>query len=154
MRHRPPIDRLAWRATAALAALLLTAATAGCDSTPYPTGEDFTTTVGVGPDGAPTTSLPPNPAPVVVDIDIAGGSVQPQNTILRAAVGQPIELHVDSDSVATIDVDAAADRNFAVKPIEGQVFDFTVNDPGTVTIATRDPAQTVATIEVGAQQAR
>lgn len=154
MSHRARDWRLGRRTIASLGVAMLSAATAACDSTPYPTGEEFTTTVERGSDGAPGTPPPPAASPVVLDIAIVDGSVQPQNANLRAAVGQPIELRVDSDSVANIDVDGASDRTFAVKPVRDQVFDFSVDDPGTVTIATRQPAHTVATIDVVPQPPR
>ena len=121
------------------AALLLLPAAAACDSTPYPQGENFTTTVQSPPDGA---------RPAVVDVDIADGSVQPTNATVRADVGERIELHVDSDAAAEIRVDAGTDRVFAVAPRDDQVFGFTIEAPGTATVALTDPAQTLATIEV------
>lgn len=150
------VARRAIPTTAALAAILLAVATAGCDSTPYPTGEEFTTTVQGAEPSVPGTSYPPSypaaEAPVVLDVDIADGSVRPENATLRATVGQRIELRVDSDATANIETEGAVDRSFAVKPVTDQVFDFTVDDPGTVTIATREPAQTIATVEVAPRQ--
>lgn len=143
--------------SASLGVILLAAATAGCDSTPYPTGEEFTTTVQGAEPSVPGTSYPPSypdPSPVVLDVDIADGSVQPQNAKLQAGVGQPIELRVDSDAAANIEIEGALDRSFAVKPVADQVFDFTVDNPGTVTVATRQPAQTIATVEIAAPQSQ
>ncbi|ULE31614.1 hypothetical protein [Mycobacterium sp. IDR2000157661] len=146
------VGRRAAAVTASFAAVLLATATAGCDSTPYPTGDEFTTTVQGAEPSVPGTSYPPSypadPSPVVVDVDIANGSVQPQNATLSATVGQPIELRVDSDAAANIEIEGALNRTFAVKPVADQVFDFTVDDPGSVTITTRQPAQTIATVEV------
>lgn len=135
-------------ATGSSVAMLLLFAVVGCDSTPYPTGEDFTTTMQSPPDGAAET-LPSSPdSPVVVDVDIAERSVRPTNAQLNADVGQRIELRVDSDSKGAVLVEGDPDHTFSVAPQENQIFSFTVAEPGTVTIGMRDRPHTIATIEV------
>lgn len=138
-----------WLATAGLSVvMLLLPAVTACDSTPYPTGENFTTTVQSPPDGVAETLPNTSASPVVIDVDIAERSVRPNNARLTAEVGQRIELRVDSDSIGAIEVDAASDHTYAVAPEEDQIFSFTVADPGTVTIGMRDRTHTIATIEV------
>ena len=137
----PTLTRTA--AVTASAALVVLFAASACDSTPYPEGENYTTTVQSPPDGA---------RPAVVDVDITDGSVQPTNASVRADVGQPIELHVDSDTPAEIRVDAPTDQVFAVAPRDGQIFGFTVDEPGTAVVALTDPALTLATIEVAERE--
>ncbi|MBB2773871.1 MULTISPECIES: hypothetical protein [Mycolicibacterium] len=130
---------------AALAAVLVPT-TAGCDSTPYPTGENFTTTVQSPPDGAAVAS---EPAPVVLDIGISDGSVRPMNATVSAAVGQRVELRVDSDKAGRIEVTTDPVQTFDLLPRDDQVFGFTADEPGTVTVEVRDPDRTVATVQVG-----
>lgn len=132
----------------AVALLLMTGMTA-CDSTPYPTGESFTTTVATIPDGVATASRSTG-SPIVLDIRIADGTVTPANAELSAAVGQPIELRVTSDRRDQLRVHTNPERTFPVVPDQHQVFQFSADAPGHVEVDLRDLGRTVATIDVTA----
>ncbi|WP_286149134.1 hypothetical protein [Mycobacterium sp. IS-1496] len=124
-------------------------ATAACSSTPYPTGENFTTTVQSPPDGAAKTSSAPTPSAVLIDIDISNGAVEPRNATLTAAVGQRVELRVDSDAEGRIHIGTNPAQTFNVAARDDQVFGFTADEPGAVTVVLIEPDRTVATVQVG-----
>jgi hypothetical protein len=134
---------------AALSVVLLFPATTGCDSTPYPTVENFTTTVQSPPDGAAATPVAPDRSSVMLDVGIVDGSVRPTNAKLSAAVGQRVELRVDSDEAGQIRVTTDPARTFELLPQDDQVFGFTADEPGEGTLEERNPDRTVATVQVG-----
>jgi hypothetical protein len=148
LRQKCGANRQPLAATGLSVAMLLLPVAAACDSTPYPTGENFTTTVQSPPDGAAEKLPNSSHSPVVVDIDITEATVRPMNARLIAEVGQRIVLRVDSDSIGAIQVDAESDHSYTVAPKDNQIFSFTAGDPGTVTIGLRDRAHTIATIDV------
>lgn len=85
---------------------------------------------------------------LVIPVRLAGGAVTPDDTRLEAAVGQPIELVVDSDTGDELHVHSTPDHTFEVKPAAGQRFSFTVAVPGRVEIELHDAGRTVATVLV------
>ncbi|MFC8045625.1 hypothetical protein [Nocardia sp. NPDC057353] len=86
--------------------------------------------------------------PVVIAVRLAGGTVTPDDTRVEAAVGQPIELVVDSDTADELHVHSNPDHTFEVEPAAGQRFSFTVGVPGRVEVELHDAGRTVATILV------
>ena len=111
--------------------------------------QNFTTTVQSPPDGAAATPVAPDRSPVMLDVGIVDGSVRPTNAKLSAAVGQRVELRVDSDEAGQIRVTTDPARTFELLPQDDQVFGFTADEPGEVTIEVRNPDRTVATVQVG-----
>ncbi|WP_067656272.1 hypothetical protein [Nocardia harenae] len=85
---------------------------------------------------------------VTIAVRLAGGAVTSDDTRVEAAVGQPIELVVDSDTSDELHVHSDPDHSFEVKPAAGQRFSFTVAVPGRVEIELHDAGRTVATILV------
>ncbi|MEV0359833.1 hypothetical protein AB0H71_27635 [Nocardia sp. NPDC050697] len=85
---------------------------------------------------------------VVIAVRLAGGTVTPDDARVEAAVGQPIELVVDSDTADELHVHADPDHTFEVEPAAGQRFSFTVAVPGRVEIELHDAGRTVATVLV------
>ncbi len=94
-----------------------------------------------------TTEEPDDDA-VVLDITIANGDVSPAGTTVEAKVGQPIELRVDSDAADELHVHSNPEHEFEVKPADGQVFTFTVQQPGQVEIETHETGVVVAELVV------
>lgn len=71
-------------------------------------------------------------AAVVIDITIRDGKVSPAGEQVEVTVGKPIEIHVNSDVAEELHLHTTPDQSFDVKPIAGQVFTSTVNQPGQV----------------------
>ncbi|ONI87927.1 hypothetical protein ALI144C_08315 [Actinosynnema sp. ALI-1.44] len=76
------------------------------------------------------------------------GKVQPPDTVLRVAVGQPVKINIRSDRSDDITVDEYPDSNADVDPTEPEDIDFTPTRPGTVTVRLRAAAVTLATVHV------
>ncbi len=126
------------RATLLAAPLLcLTLGLAGCgDDGATPGTADDTTTSG-GPQ-----------QPLVIDITIADGEVDPAGQSLEATVGQPIELHVDSDADDEVHVHSSPEHEYEVKPGDDQVFTFSIDQPGEVEIETHETGVVIAEVSV------
>lgn len=88
------------------------------------------------------------PTPLVIDIVIEGGDVTPTNVAREAAVGQPIELRVDSDSADELHVHSTPEHTFDVGVGPDQSYRFTVEMPGRVDVELHQLHKTVATIQV------
>ena len=84
----------------------------------------------------------------MIDVKIEGGEVTPTNAALRAAVGQPIVLRVDSDGADELHVHSTPEQSFDVAVGAGQTFEFTVEMPGRVDVELHHLDKTVATIQV------
>jgi hypothetical protein len=95
-----------------------------------------------GPSKAPTG------AGLTVDITIARGEVTPANATLQAAVRQPITLHVTSDAPDELHVHSVPDHKFEVAAAANQMFQFSVDVPGSVDVELHHLDRTVATIHV------
>jgi len=99
--------------------------------------------------GAPSlTDAQAPPDRLVVDVTIEGGEVTPTNAQLRAAVGQPIVIRVDSDTADELHVHSTPEHNFDIGVGPGQSFQFTVDMPGRVDVELHQLHKTVATIQV------
>ena len=102
---------------------------------------------GCGADGSGDGS---STEPVVVDITIAGGEVTPTGDEVEATVGQPIELHVDSDAADELHVHSQPEHEFDVEADPGaeQVFEFTIDIPGQVDVESHETGETLVTLVV------
>lgn len=95
-----------------------------------------------------STSAPPQPTDVVLNIRISDGKVTPTNAHWAAKIGEPITLKVDSDVADEIHVHSVPDHSFEVKAEPGQTFQFTVDVPGNVEIELHRLDRTVGTLQV------
>jgi hypothetical protein len=120
---------------------------AGCGSTGSPAASSSTSaTSAMNATNVPSASS--QPAGLVVDIRIAGGTVTPTNASLQAKIGEPITLRVDSDAEDELHVHSVPDHEFEVAAKPGQSFDFSVEVPGSVDVELHHLNRTVATIQV------
>lgn len=128
-----------------------TIALTGCGGTSDEGGANTTAAQSSPPAASvsPTaTSDAVQPAPLVIDIKIEGGEVTPTNVTHEAAVGQPIELRVDSDRADELHVHSTPEHTFDVGVGPGQTYRFTVDMPGRVDVELHELHKTVATIQV------
>jgi hypothetical protein len=86
--------------------------------------------------------------PVVIDVTIADGEVSPAGKQVDAAVGQPIEVHVDSDAPDELHVHSSPEHEYEIKPADDQVFRFSIDQPGQVEIETHETDTVVAELVV------
>lgn len=107
------------------------------------------------PQDSTTDPSDPSPDPtetaaagVVLEITLADGEVNPAGQQVEAVVGEPIELHVDSDITEELHLHLAPDRYFDVEPTDGQVFTFTIDQPGQVELETHGSGVLVAQLVV------
>lgn len=91
-----------------------------------------------------------NTEPVVVDFTFADGEIDPQGEEIDATVGQPIELHVDSDTADEIHVHSEPEHEFEVEadPGTNQVFRFSVDIPGQVEVESHETETTIVRLVV------
>ncbi len=84
-----------------------------------------------GDSSAGDTAASDERAPVVVDITIANGQVNPDAADVDVAVGEQVQLRVDSDAVDELHVHSAPEeQEFEVAAAEGQTFEFVAEQPG------------------------
>jgi hypothetical protein len=125
----PRRRRATW--TNGVAAVVLVFAVAACgddDESPSPSGQDA--------------------EPVVLEVTIAEGKVSPSGEQIEAAVGQPIEIRVDSDAPDSLHVHSSPEHEYEVEAAEDQVFTFSIDTPGQVEIETHETDTVVAELEV------
>ena len=155
---RPP------RAASALAALgLAVAVLTGCGDDTANEGESSpskATTRDSPSSKATARDSPPSKAtdgdsaqgddqPVVLDVTIADGEVNPAGKQLEASVGQKIELRVTSDAADELHVHSSPMHEFEIKPGgREQVFTFTIEQPGQVEIETHETATVISELVV------
>jgi heme/copper-type cytochrome/quinol oxidase subunit 2 len=85
---------------------------------------------------------------LVFDVRISNGNVTPADAELKAKVGQPIQVRVNSDAVDELHVHSVPDHKFQVEAKPNQIFQFTVDVPGQVEVELHKLDRTVATIQV------
>ena len=135
-------------------AALLVAATLGIApacSTSEPGGD-------VDSASSAATSTPESPSEVssseasepglVLDVAIEAGTVSPVNERFDAVVGEPVTLRVDSDAEDELHIHSVPEHSFDVTAASGQIFEFTVDVPGTVAIELHHSGKTVANLVV------
>lgn len=127
-----------------LLAALLTAGCAAADDDGDHAGHPSTTPAAA----ASSAAAAPDARAVVLEVRLAGGAVTPADTRVDVAVGQPVELVVDSDTTDVLHVHSSPDHSFPVAAGSGQRFRFTVDVPGRVEIELHDSGRTVATLFV------
>lgn len=112
-------------------------------------GDVSTSSAAQGSTAAPQLSdqqAPPNR--LVVQVAIKGGKVTPTNAQLKASVGQPIVVQIDSDAADQLHVHSNPEHEFTVEPKTNQSFQFTVEVPGKVDVELHELNRTIATIAV------
>ena len=115
--------------------LVVAAGLASCgDDDPEPTTEP--------------TSEPQGGDPVVINVTIADGKVTPAGEQVEAAVGQPIEVHVDSDAADELHVHSSPEREYEIEPADDQVFTFSIDRPGQVELETHETDTVVVELVV------
>ena len=157
---RPP------RAASALAALgLAVAVLTGCGDDTADEGESSpskASTRDSPPSKATARDSPPSKAtdddsaptqgddqPVVLDVTIADGEVNPAGKQLEASVGQEVELRVTSDAADELHVHSSPMHEFEIKPGgREQVFTFTIEQPGQAEIETHETATVISELVV------
>lgn len=129
------------------AAALITAGCGGSNSPQStPAGAPSSQPSTVGPSGMSNAQAPPTQ--LVIDVTIKGGDVTPTNQQLKAAVNEPIVVHLDSDAADQLHVQSTPEHNFDVQAKPMQSFQFTVDVPGKVDVELHKLGKTIATIEV------
>lgn len=88
------------------------------------------------------------PDRVTIDVTIQGGQVTPVNEQLKANLGQPIVIRVNSDAEDELHVHSTPEHSFPVKAKPGQSFQFTVDVPGKVDVELHHLDKTIASIAV------
>ncbi|ANI42677.1 hypothetical protein [Mycolicibacterium vaccae] len=111
-------------------------------------GGGATTSITAAADSTTSGDAQAPPEQLVIDIAIEGGAVTPVNARFQAAVGEPIELRVNSDMTDELHVHSTPEHSFDVGIGPAQTFRFTVEVPGRVDIELHELHKTVATIQV------
>lgn len=101
-----------------------------------------------GSSSSDSTSAPPTPSRLTIDVSIAGGTVTPTNADLQAAVNEPILIRVDSDVVDQLHIHSVPEHTFDVEARSGQSFQFSVDVPGQVDVELHELGRTITTIRV------
>ncbi len=90
---------------------------------------------------------PSDPDPVVIEITVQDGTVEPSGERVDVAVGQPVELVVTSDSSGGIHVHSEPEHQLEYG--EGTTtLPLTIDKPGVVDVEAHDPAQVIVQLEV------
>ena len=85
---------------------------------------------------------------MVLEITLRDGQVEPAGAQVEAKVGEPIQLRVDSDTVEELHLHTTPDKSFDVKAANGQVFTFSIDQPGQVELETEGSGVLVAQLVV------
>lgn len=114
--------------TAPAAALLLTFALSGCGSDSDPSSET-----------KPTTESSVSPSSealkgVTVDIAVADGKVTPRAKKVDVKLGEPINLHVVSDTEEEIHVHSDPEHEYEIAAGGDETYTFTIETPGQVAV--------------------
>lgn len=132
----------------AAAAMLLAGCAGSGESRDGESGGGATTSTTAAADSTTSGDAQAPPEQLVIDIAIEGGAVTPVNARFQAAVGEPIELRVNSDMTDELHVHSTPEHSFDVGIGPAQTFRFTVEVPGRVDIELHELHKTVATIQV------
>ena len=101
-------------------------------------------------DTSPATPAP-EPQPddgVRIDIALEDGSITPTGDRVEVEAGEPVTLHVDSDTNDEIHVHSDPEHEFEVGPGPDQSFTFTVDVPGRVDVESHATDRTIVQLLV------
>jgi len=117
-----------------------------------PTASAPTTTThsrpGASPEPSATTERPDQDT-VEVEIEIEDGEVSPAGAQVDAAVGDEVQLQVDSDTLEELHVHSApTEHDYAVRAKSDQEFSFTVEQPGQFDVELHESGVLVAQLVV------
>jgi hypothetical protein len=88
-----------------------------------------------------------DPEPVIIEITVQNGTVEPSGGRVDVAVGQQIELVVTADTSGTIHVHS--EPEYQLEYAEGTTtLPLTIDKPGVVDVEAHDPAQVIVQLEV------
>ncbi len=143
-----------------IAAVLLAASLtlAGCgsddstdsaDSTPTPSPSPTETAT---PSESPTAAATPTPSEqpekgTTIDITIKGGKAKPDGKRIKAKAGEPVRLHIVSDTEGEIHVHSSPEHEFEYKAGTTNKT-FTVDRPGVVDIEDHELDKLLVQLEV------
>ena len=98
-----------------------------------------------GPGGGSTSDLPP----VIIEITEDAGDITPDDgRVVKAAVGQEVQLTVSSDVADEIHVHTTPDHEYEVRAGEDETFRFTVTSPGVYPIESHGLDITLVKLQV------
>lgn len=110
-------------------------------STPTP---DATST----PTEGATNSATPEPAPKnVIDITIAGDSVDPNGTKVDAKIGEPVVLSIDSDAPGELHIHSTPEQEIAFAAGKSR-HTVTFDRPGVVEVESHDLGKVIVQLQV------
>ncbi len=95
------------------------------------------------------TTERPDQDTVEVEIEIEDGEVSPAGAQVDAAVGDEVQLQVDSDTLEELHVHSApTEHDYAIRAKRGQEFSFTVEQPGQFDVELHESGVLVAQLVV------
>jgi hypothetical protein len=103
------------------------------------------------PDNSSSQLSPTTPAPEAVSIRIRfrDGQLIAPAALVKAAVGQPIDLIVTSDSKQEIHVHSTPEHEYQVKAgVRNEIFEFTIDTPGTIEVESHTLDALIVKIQV------
>ncbi len=118
----------------------------GCASSSDPATNQATP-----PDNASSRLSPTTAAPEAVSIRIRfrDGQLIAPAALVKAAVGQPIDLVVTSDSEQEIHVHSTPEHEYKVKAgARNEIFEFTIDTPGTIEVESHTLDALIVKIQV------
>jgi hypothetical protein len=129
------------------AAALITAGCGGSNGTDNASGSTSSSQPStVSPSDMSNEQAPPTR--LVIDVDIKGGNVTPNNEQLQAGLREQIVVRVNSDAADELHVHSTPEHSFNVEAKPMQSFQFTVDVPGKVDVELHKMNKTIATIQV------
>jgi hypothetical protein len=90
---------------------------------------------------------PTSEEPVVVDITVEDGVIEPSGERIDVGAGQPIDLVVTADEPGSIHVHSDPEQEFAYEA-GTETFPIQIDRPGVVEVESHDPAQIIVQLEV------
>lgn len=102
---------------------------------------------GAEPAGGSSPTTPPDDG-VRIDIALEDGSITPTGDRVEVEAGEPVTLHVDSDTNDEIHVHSDPEHEFEVGPGPDQSFTFTVDVPGRVDVESHATDRTIVQLLV------
>ncbi len=119
-----------------IAAAALVLALAGCGTTSEPSAATPTSE----PTASATTEAPQG---TTIEIEFVNGEVIPLNEKVDVTVGEPITLHVISDTDEAIHVHSDPEHEYEVSAGDDTTFTFTIETPGQVAVEAHELGVTI-----------